>query len=261
MDGGDRLALADMRELDMQGGGDGVIAAKGRAGRQAGSIVLGTVLKKGRYAEIGPRGCIVAILGKARIGAQGETERLEAIAFDQRIGFGSGDGADKAGKDRGGGRPVGGGGCRHQDLVIQQDCLRPGLGVEELHSMIEIGILESRSSAIHCAGGSRRDVDDGKLRRCQPRAVGRLVGRVLRHDLEGIAILAEEDGDRPRGDQHAPATDGDKEIGIGFARGIPGGADVGIGAILFDLIEDAGKNRPQGLFDAADNVGSPVDGR
>jgi hypothetical protein len=92
VDGGNRLALADMGELDMQGGGDGVVSGKGRTGAHARAIVLGAVLQEGRNAEIGARGCIVAILRKARIGAKGETEGLEAIAFDQRIGFGGGDG-------------------------------------------------------------------------------------------------------------------------------------------------------------------------
>ena len=106
--------------------------------------------------------------------------------------------------------------------------------------MIQIVILQSRPSAIHGAGGSGRDVDDGQLRCGQARAVGRLVGRVLRHELERIALFSEEDGDGPRGDQHASAPDGDEEIGFGLASGIPGGADVGVGTILFDLIEDAG---------------------
>ena len=95
-----------MRELDVQGGRNGIVSAKGRTGPHADPIVLGTVLKESRYAKVGPRGCIVAILGKGRVGAKGETESLKAIAFDQWIGFRRGDGSDKTGEDRGGGRPV-----------------------------------------------------------------------------------------------------------------------------------------------------------
>jgi hypothetical protein len=145
--------------------------------------------------------------------------------------------------------------------VVQQDRLRPGLGIEEFHAMIEIVVLQPGSGAIHGAGGSRRDVDDGNLRCRQARAVGRLVGRILRHDLEGTAILTEEDRDSPRGDQHASASDGDQEIGPGLARGIPGGTDVRVGAVLFDPVEDPGEGRSQRFLDTPNGVGSPVDRR
>ncbi len=197
----------------MQRRRDRVVAGERAAAEPAGPVILGAVLQEGRDAEIDAQGRVVEFVDQPRIGAVRQPERMVAVALRQRIDVSLRHRADKAGEHR----------CRRgadqvrrraeQRLLIEEDRLGARLGIEILHAMIEVRVLQARAGAVHRAVRRGRNVDDRRLRRQQPRAVGGLAFRILGHDLERIARLRHEDRHRARRDDDAAAADRDQQIG------------------------------------------------
>ena len=146
-----------------------------------------------------------------------QPERMVPVALRQRIDLGLRHRADKAGEH-----------CRRrgadqvrrraeQCVLIEEDGLGTRLGIEILHPMVQVRVLQARAGAVHGAGRRGRNVDDRRFRREQPRAVGRLAFRILGHDLERVARFRHEDRHRARRDDDAAAADRDQQIGRGLA--------------------------------------------
>ena len=151
-----------------------------------------------------------------RIGAMRQPERMVAVALRQRVDVRLRHRTDEAGEHR---RRRGADQVRRraqQRVLIEEDGMGTGLGIEILHAVVEVRVLQARAGAVHRAGRRGRNVDDRRLRREQPRAVGRLALRILRHDLERVARLRHEDRHRARRDDDAAAADRDQQIGRGL---------------------------------------------
>jgi hypothetical protein len=261
-DGGG-FALADVGIADVERGGEGVIAAEdgvAGAGGPGGVVVRGAVLEEGGGAEIDAGGDVFGGFGEAGVGAGGESEDVGAVAFDEGVGIGGGGGGECAGEGGGGGgaHDLEGGG--EEELAVPEDGGGAGLGVEVLHAVVEVRVGEAGAGAVHGGGGRGGDVDDRELLCHEARAVGGFAFGVLGHEVEGVAVLAEEDVDDAVGDDDGAAADGDEEVRADLAGGIGSGGGGAVGGVDLDSVEGAGVAVAEGFGDAIDGVGFGGDG-
>ena len=69
--------------------------------------------------------------------------------------------------------------------------------------------------------------------------MGRLAFGVLGHEVEGVAVLAEEDVDHSGGDDDGAAADGDEEVCADSAGGVGSGGGGAVGGVDLDGVEGA----------------------
>ena len=100
-----------------------------------------------------------------------------------------------------------------QHLLVDEQRLRPRLGVEILHAVVEIGILQAVPARFIALVGVVGMLMIGGLGANQARAVGRLALGILGHDLEGITRLGHEDRHRAHRHDDAAAAHRDQQVG------------------------------------------------